>query len=111
MEYVRLGRSSLRVSRIGFGAMGVGDKRWRSWVLTEDEARLYRSPITAEGNPLSRNGSGKLSLAVGVTGAVFSAVAPGTVEVTATRPTCASASNAPTCDSVALFRVTVSVHS
>ncbi|MGH7126377.1 MAG: aldo/keto reductase [Stellaceae bacterium] len=39
MDYVRLGASNLRVSRIGFGAMGVGDKRWRSWVLTEDEAR------------------------------------------------------------------------
>ena len=39
MEYVRLGRSSLRVSRIAFGAMGIGNKRWRSWVLTEEEAR------------------------------------------------------------------------
>ena len=48
MEYVRLGRSSLRVSRIGFGAMGVGDKRWRSWVLTEDEARpLVRRALEA----------------------------------------------------------------
>jgi aryl-alcohol dehydrogenase-like predicted oxidoreductase len=48
MEYVRLGRSSLRVSRIGFGAMGVGDKRWRSWVLTEEEARpLVRRALEA----------------------------------------------------------------
>src|SRR5215475_10491029 len=48
MEYVRLGRSSLRVSRIGFGAMGVGDKRWRSWVLGEDEARpLVRRALEA----------------------------------------------------------------
>jgi 1-deoxyxylulose-5-phosphate synthase len=39
MDYVRLGSSSLRVSRVGFGAMGVGAKRWRSWVLTEEEAR------------------------------------------------------------------------
>ena len=39
MEYVRLGRSSLRVSRIAFGAMGVGDPKWRSWVLTEEQAR------------------------------------------------------------------------
>lgn len=48
MEYVRLGKSGLRVSRIGFGAMGVGDKRWRSWVLTEDEARpLVRRALEA----------------------------------------------------------------
>ena len=48
MEYVRLGRSSLRVSRIAFGAMGVGDRRWRSWVLTEDEARpLVRRAVEA----------------------------------------------------------------
>src|SRR5881392_2066768 len=39
MEYVRLGRSSLRISRIALGAMGIGSKRWRSWVLTEEEAR------------------------------------------------------------------------
>jgi aryl-alcohol dehydrogenase-like predicted oxidoreductase len=39
MHYVRLGRSSLKVSRIGLGAMGLGDPGWRSWVLAEDEAR------------------------------------------------------------------------
>ncbi|MEA2267899.1 MAG: 1-deoxyxylulose-5-phosphate synthase, partial [Solirubrobacteraceae bacterium] len=39
MHYVRLGRSSLKVSRIGLGAMGFGDPGWRSWVLAEDEAR------------------------------------------------------------------------
>jgi len=48
MDYVRLGKSNLRVSRIGFGAMGVGDKRWRSWVLNEDEARpLVRRALEA----------------------------------------------------------------
>ena len=48
MEYVRLGRSSLRVSRIAFGAMGVGDPAWRSWVLTEDRARpLVRRALEA----------------------------------------------------------------
>jgi 1-deoxyxylulose-5-phosphate synthase len=39
MEHVRLGRSSLRVSRIALGAMGIGDPRWRSWVLTEEQAK------------------------------------------------------------------------
>jgi len=32
MQYVNLGRSNLKVSRLGFGAMGIGDKSWRSWV-------------------------------------------------------------------------------
>ncbi|HVM81972.1 MAG TPA: aldo/keto reductase [Stellaceae bacterium] len=48
MEYVRLGRSSLRVSRIAFGAMGVGDPKWRSWVLSEEQARpLVRRALEA----------------------------------------------------------------
>jgi aryl-alcohol dehydrogenase-like predicted oxidoreductase len=38
MEYVRLGRSNLKISRLGFGAMGIGDKAWRNWVLDEREA-------------------------------------------------------------------------
>ena len=43
MDYVRLGRSNLKVSRIGLGAMGMGDTSWRSWVLEEDASR----PIVA----------------------------------------------------------------
>jgi aryl-alcohol dehydrogenase-like predicted oxidoreductase len=39
MEHVRLGQSNLMVSRIGFGAMGIGDRSWRSWVTEEREAR------------------------------------------------------------------------
>ena len=39
MQYVSLGHSNLKVSRLGFGAMGIGDKSWRSWVLDEEAAR------------------------------------------------------------------------
>jgi 1-deoxyxylulose-5-phosphate synthase len=39
MQYVNLGRANLKVSRLGFGAMGIGDNSWRSWVLDEDAAR------------------------------------------------------------------------
>jgi aryl-alcohol dehydrogenase-like predicted oxidoreductase len=39
MQYVNLGRSNLKISRLGLGAMGIGDKSWRSWVLDENEAR------------------------------------------------------------------------
>ena len=35
MEYVKLGRSNLKVSRLCLGAMGFGSKSWRDWVLDE----------------------------------------------------------------------------
>lgn len=35
MKYVRLGRSSLKVSRLCLGAMGFGSTDWRAWVLDE----------------------------------------------------------------------------
>lgn len=39
MEYSRLGNSGLMVSRLSLGAMGIGDKNWRSWVLDAQEAK------------------------------------------------------------------------
>jgi aryl-alcohol dehydrogenase-like predicted oxidoreductase len=39
MDHVRIGRSNLRVSRLGLGAMGFGSPEWRPWVLTEEQAR------------------------------------------------------------------------
>lgn len=48
MEYVRLGRSGLKVSRLGLGAMGFGDTSWRSWVLDLDGSRtIFRRAIEA----------------------------------------------------------------
>lgn len=48
MEYARFGRSNLKISRIGLGAMGFGDKSWREWVLPEAEARpIIRRSIEA----------------------------------------------------------------
>ena len=41
MQYVRLGRSGLRVSRICLGTMSFGSKTWREWVLSEDESRPF----------------------------------------------------------------------
>ncbi len=38
MEYVRLGRTGTRVSRLGLGMMTYGAKRWREWVLEWEEA-------------------------------------------------------------------------
>ncbi|HZY60184.1 MAG TPA: aldo/keto reductase [Candidatus Binataceae bacterium] len=39
MKYTKLGNSGLVVSRIALGCMNYGSKRWRPWMLEEDEAR------------------------------------------------------------------------
>jgi aryl-alcohol dehydrogenase-like predicted oxidoreductase len=39
MEYVNLGRSGLKVSRLTLGGMGFGDPAWRSWVHGDSESR------------------------------------------------------------------------
>ena len=39
MNYLRLGNCGLKVSQLGLGAMGFGDKSWRGWVLDENESR------------------------------------------------------------------------
>ena len=39
MEYVRLGRTNLEISRVGLGAMAFGSRSWRDWILEEAEAR------------------------------------------------------------------------
>jgi len=38
VDYVRLGSSGLKVSRICLGMMSYGDPQWRAWVLNEDQA-------------------------------------------------------------------------
>jgi aryl-alcohol dehydrogenase-like predicted oxidoreductase len=49
MEYVRFGRSSLRISRLGLGAMGFGNTGWRKWVLDESAARAVIQPAIEAG--------------------------------------------------------------
>jgi 1-deoxyxylulose-5-phosphate synthase len=41
MQYVRLGSTGLKVSRICLGTMTYGSKRWREWVLEEKESRPF----------------------------------------------------------------------
>jgi 1-deoxyxylulose-5-phosphate synthase len=41
MEYVRLGATGLKVSRICLGMMSYGDPNWRDWVLGEDAAKPF----------------------------------------------------------------------
>ena len=41
MEYVRLGKTGLKVSRICLGTMTYGASKWRDWVLDEQDARPF----------------------------------------------------------------------
>jgi 1-deoxyxylulose-5-phosphate synthase len=46
MDYVNLGSSGLKVSRICLGTMTYGTKQWRKWCLEEEEARpFYRRAL------------------------------------------------------------------
>src|SRR5437588_2520540 len=41
MQYVNLGSTGLKVSRICLGAMTYGSRKWREWVLEEEEGRPF----------------------------------------------------------------------
>ena len=41
MDYQRLGKSGLEVSRICLGTLTYGSSKWRDWVLEEDESRPF----------------------------------------------------------------------
>jgi aryl-alcohol dehydrogenase (NADP+) len=51
MEFVRLGSTGLKVSRLCLGCMTYGSKRWRDWVLEEEESRPFiRQALDAGSN-------------------------------------------------------------
>ena len=41
MDYVNLGKTGLKVSRLCLGMMTYGSKKWREWILEEEEARPF----------------------------------------------------------------------
>jgi 1-deoxyxylulose-5-phosphate synthase len=41
MQYVNLGKTGLKVSRLCLGMMTYGSKKWREWVLEEEEAKPF----------------------------------------------------------------------
>lgn len=41
MQYTRLGKTGLKVSRICLGTMTYGDPKWRDWVLPEEQSRPF----------------------------------------------------------------------
>src|SRR6201996_3663995 len=48
MQYVNLGPTGLKVSRLCLGAMTYGSKKWREWILEEDESKpFFRQALEA----------------------------------------------------------------
>ena len=41
MQYINLGKTGLKVSRLCLGMMTYGSKKWRQWVLEEEEAKPF----------------------------------------------------------------------
>jgi 1-deoxyxylulose-5-phosphate synthase len=41
VDYINLGSTGLKVSRLCLGTMTYGSKRWREWVLDDDESRPF----------------------------------------------------------------------
>jgi len=39
MQYINLGKTGLKVSRLCLGMMTYGDPKWRDWILGEEESR------------------------------------------------------------------------
>src|SRR5436309_4564632 len=48
MDFVRLGSTGLEVSRLCLGCMTYGSKKWREWVLEEEESKpFFRRAVEA----------------------------------------------------------------
>jgi aryl-alcohol dehydrogenase (NADP+) len=41
MQYINLGKTGMKVSRLCLGMMSYGSKQWREWVLNEEEAKPF----------------------------------------------------------------------
>jgi len=41
MQYMNLGKTGMKVSRLCLGMMSYGSKQWRTWVLEEEEAKPF----------------------------------------------------------------------
>ncbi len=41
MEYVKFGKTGMKVSRLCLGMMTYGSKKWREWILEGTEARPF----------------------------------------------------------------------
>ena len=49
MEYVKLGKTGMKVSRLCLGCMTFGTPRWNEWVLDEDASRPFSQQAIENG--------------------------------------------------------------
>lgn len=69
MDYTRLGTTGLVVSRICLGCMSYGSRRWRAWVLEQDEAMpFFRRAIELGINFFDTSNAYSLGVSEEVTG-------------------------------------------
>ncbi len=78
MDYVSLGSTGTKVSRICLGTMTYGAKKWREWVLEEDEARpLFKRALDAGINFFDTADMYSLGVSEEITGRALKDFGPG----------------------------------
>ena len=78
MQYVNLGSTGVKVSRICLGAMTYGSKKWREWVMEEDAARpFFRRAIEAGINFFDTADMYSVGVSEEITGRALAEFGPG----------------------------------
>jgi aryl-alcohol dehydrogenase (NADP+) len=78
MEYVNLGSTGTKVSRICLGTMTYGSKKWREWVLNEEESKpFFKAAIEAGINFFDTADMYSLGASEEVTGRALKEFGPG----------------------------------
>jgi 1-deoxyxylulose-5-phosphate synthase len=86
MDYVNLGTTGLKVSRLCLGCMTYGAKSWREWVLEEDEARPFFKQAWDAGITFFDTADVySLGVSEEITGRALKALAPRDQQVIATK--------------------------
>src|SRR5580692_7403690 len=78
MQYVNLGSTGVKVSRICLGCMTYGSKKWREWVMEEDAARpFFRRAIEAGVNFFDTADMYSVGVSEEITGRALKEFGPG----------------------------------
>ena len=86
MDYGRLGRSGLKVSKLALGCMSYGDPSWRPWVLDETAARpFFRRAVEAGINFFDTADMYSLGISEAITGRLLRELIPRDEAVIATK--------------------------
>jgi aryl-alcohol dehydrogenase (NADP+) len=86
MDYINLGHSGLKVSRLCLGCMTYGTSQWREWVLNEDESRpFFRRAVEAGINFFDTADMYSLGVSEEVTGRALRELLPRDEMVVATK--------------------------